>query len=151
MMMKRTFQFLSLVGVMLFSTAVMAQNTPKMIDKSVVKTLHKTPNIGFGVSEERPLRSAFMMYEQMKISGVKFDNYEIVVWSMVVKDIKENKELFDFITERLDEKLTVSVCSVAMDRLGVSIEDLPKGLKVVDNAYVRIFELQALGYNFLIP
>ncbi|HLV41652.1 MAG TPA: hypothetical protein VKY37_05195 [Brumimicrobium sp.] len=151
MMMKRTFQFLSLVGVMLFSTAVMAQNTPKMIDKSVVKTLNKTPNIGFGVSEERPLRSAFMMYEQMKISGVKFDNYEIVVWSMVVKDIKENKELFDFITERLDEKLTVSVCSVAMDRLGVSIEDLPKGLKVVDNAYVRIFELQALGYNFLIP
>lgn len=149
--MKRAFQILSLVGVMLFSTSMMAQSTPKTIEKSIVKTLNKTPNIGFGVSEERPLSSAFMMYEQMKISGVKFDNYEIVIWGMVVKDMKENKLLFDFITEHMDEKLTVSVCAVALDRLGVSIEDLPKGIKVVDNAYVRIFELQALGYNFLIP
>ena len=107
-MIKRTFQFLSFVAVILFSTAVMAQSTPKIIDKSVVQTLNKTPNIGFGVSEERPLRSAFMMYEQMKKSGVKFDNYEIVVWSMVVKDIKENKDLFDFITERLDENITAT-------------------------------------------
>ena len=150
-MMKKVVQFLSLVAVMFYSTAVMAQSTPKIIDKSVVQTLNKTPNIGFGVSEERPLRSAFMMYEQMKKSGVKFDNYEIVVWSMVVKDIKENKDLFDFITERLDDNITVSVCAVAMERLGVSIDELPKGIQVVDNAYVRIFELQALGYNFLIP
>ena len=150
-MMRKIFQFLSLTAVMLFSTAVIAQDKPKAIDKSVVKTLNKTPNIGFGVSEERTLRSAFMMYEQMKLSGVKFDNYEIVVWSMVVKDIKEDQALFDFITERMDENITVSVCAVAMDRLGVTIEDLPKGIQVVDNAYVRIFELQALGYNFLIP
>ena len=150
-MMRKTFQFLSFTAVMLFSTAVMSQSTPKTIDKSVVKTLNKTPNIGFGVSEERPLRSAFMMYEQMKLSGVKFDNYEIVVWSKVVKDIKEDQALFDFIKERMDENITVSVCAVAMDRLGVTIEDLPKGIQVVDNAYVRIFELQALGYNFLIP
>ena len=150
-MMKRTFQFFSLVVVMLFSTAVMGQDAPKMIDKAVIKTLNKTPNLGFGVSAERPLRSAFMMYEQMKQSGVKFDNYEIVVWSIVVKNIKEDKDLFEFISKRMDDGITVSVCSVAMDKLGVKKEDLPKGIQVVDNAYVRIFELQALGYNFLIP
>ncbi|RYM35040.1 hypothetical protein ERX46_06610 [Brumimicrobium glaciale] len=149
--MKKTFQFLSLVAVMLFSTAVISQNSSNTIDKSVVKTLNKTPNLGFGVSEERPLRSAFMMYEQLKQSEVKFDNYEIVVWGMVVKDIKENKELFDFITKYMDDGLTVSICAVALDKLGVTKEDLPKGFKVVDDAYVRIFELQALGYNVLIP
>lgn len=149
--MKRTFQILSLFTVMLFSTAAMSQDAPKAIDKSVVKTLNKTPNIGYGVSSERPLRSAFMMYEKMKISGVKFDNYEIVVWSEVVKDIKENQELFEFVKEHMDENITVSVCSVAMARLGVTKNELPKGIQVVDNAYLRIFELQALGYNFLIP
>ena len=92
-----------------------------------------------------------MMFHQIKKSKVQFDNYEIVIWSKVVKEIKESKLLFDFITEYMDENITVSVCAVAMDRLGVSIEDLPKGFVVVDNAYVRIFELQALGYNFLIP
>lgn len=149
--MKRTFQILSLLTVILFSSAAMSQESPKMIDKAVVKTLNKTPNIGFGVSEERPLRSAFMMYEQMTKSGVKFKNYEIVIWSKVVKDIKDDKDLFEFISKRMDDGITVSVCSVAMDRLGVTKDDLPEGIEIVDNAYVRIFELQALGYNFLIP
>lgn len=136
---------------MLLSTTLMAQETPKLIDKSVVETLNKTPNIGFGVSEERPLRSAFMMYEQLKQSGVEIENYEIVIWSKVVKDIKDNKDLHDFISDHMNEGITVSVCAVAMNKLGVTKEDLPKGIQVVDNAYVRIFELQALGYNFLIP
>nr|WP_299205234.1 hypothetical protein [uncultured Brumimicrobium sp.] len=149
--MKKTVQILSLVGAMLFTVSGFAQDSPQKINESVVKTLNKTPNLGFGVSAERPLRSAFMMYEQLKASGVEFENYEIVIWSKVVQDIKENKLLFDFITEHMDEDITVSVCAVAMDRLGVSKDDLPKGIQVVDNAYVRIFELQALGYNFLIP
>jgi intracellular sulfur oxidation DsrE/DsrF family protein len=149
--MKKTIRFLSLAMVMLLSTTLMAQETPKLIDKSVVETLNKTPNIGFGVSEERPLRSAFMMYEQLKQSGVEIENYEIVIWSKVVKDIKDNKDLHDFISDHMNEGITVSVCAVAMNKLGVTKEDLPKGIQVVDNAYVRIFELQALGYNFLIP
>jgi len=148
--MKRI-QFLSLVTMLLFSTVVMAQNAPKTIDEAVVETLNKTPNLGFGASEERPLRSAFMMYEQMKNSGVEFENYEIVVWGMVVKEIKESKDLFDFITKSLDGDIQVSVCAVAMDKFGIKLEDLPKGIQVIDNAYVRIYEMQALGYNVLIP
>lgn len=150
-MVKKGFQVLSFAILISFSTTISAQSQPQLISKSVVESLNKTPNLGFGVSEERTLRSAFMMFHQMKKSKVQFDNYEIVIWSKVVKEIKESKLLFDFITEYMDENITVSVCAVAMDRLGVSIEDLPKGFVVVDNAYVRIFELQALGYNFLIP
>lgn len=149
--MKKTIQFLSLAMTMLFTTTLMAQDAPRLIDKSVVETLNKTPNIGFGVSEERPLRSAFMMYEQMKQSGMEIENYEIVIWSKIVKDIKDNKDLYDFISNHINEGITVSVCAVAMNKLGVTKEDLPKGMEVVDNAYLRIFELQALGYNFLIP
>ncbi|PWH81306.1 DsrE family protein [Brumimicrobium oceani] len=149
--MKKTIQFLSLAAVMIFSTATFAQDAPKLIDKSVVETLNKTPNYGFGASEERPLRFSFMMYNQMKESGVEIKNYEVVVWGKVLMDIKENKELFDYISGFMNENLTVSVCAVAMNKLGIKIEDLPKGIQVVDNAFVRIYELQALGYNFLIP
>jgi intracellular sulfur oxidation DsrE/DsrF family protein len=87
----------------------------------------------------------------LKQSAVKFDNYEIVVWGKVVKDIKDSEDLFDFITKHIDKNIKVSVCAVAMDKLGVNQKDLPKGAEVVADAYVRIFELQALGYNVLIP
>lgn len=149
--MRKTIQLLSLVGALVFSTLTIAQETPKLVDPMVVENLNKTPNLGFGVSQERPLRSAFMMYKQFKASGVELDNYEIIIWSKVVKDIKENQDLFDFITDHIDEEVTVSVCSIAMEHLGVEKSDLPKGIQVVDNAYERIFELQALGYNVLIP
>lgn len=149
--MRKTIQLLSLAGALMFTTFGIAQNEVPKIEKSVVETLNTTPNLGFGVSQERPLRSAFMMYEQMKANGVKFDNYEIVIWGMIVKDIAENKELSSFLSKYMDEDLSVTVCSVAMDKLGVKASDLPKGFKVVDDAYVRIFELQALGYNLVIP
>jgi len=149
--MKKTIQFLSLAMAMLFTTTLMAQDAPKLIDKSVVQTLNKTPNYGFGASEERPLRFSFMMFDQMKQSGVEIQNYEVVVWGKVLMDVKENKELFDYISGYMDKDLTVSVCAVAINKLDIKLEDLPKGIKVVDNAYVRIYELQALGYNFLIP
>ncbi|WP_107038554.1 DsrE family protein [Brumimicrobium mesophilum] len=149
--MKKTIQFLSLVVAMIFSTVALAQDAPKFIGKSVVESLNKTPNYGFGVSAERAMRSAFMMYDKMKKSGVEINNYEIVIWGMVVRDIKEDKELFDFLSKYSTDGLKVTVCSVAMNRLGIEKEDLPKGFEVVDDAYVRIFELQALGYNVLIP
>jgi hypothetical protein len=51
---------------MLFSNVVISQETPATIDKAIVKTLNTTPNLAFGASNERPLRSAFIMYEQLK-------------------------------------------------------------------------------------
>lgn|SRR5690554_2624072 len=149
--MRKVVQLLSVLGVLMFTGGLYAQDTPKLVDKSVVETLNKTPNFGFGVSAERPLQSAFKMYKQFKNSGVQIDNYEIVIWSKIVKDIKDNPELFEFINNHMDEGITVSVCSIAMQHLGVEKSDLPKGIKVVDNAYERIFELQALEYNVLIP
>src|SRR5690554_4242850 len=145
MMMRKIMHLLSIVGVVMLSTMAFSQeDAPKLVEKSVVETLNKTPNFGFGVSAERPLRSAFKMYKQFKVSGVEFDNYEVIIWSKVVKDIKEDKSLYDFMTEHIDAGVTVSVCSIAMEHLGVKKSDLPKGIRVVNNAYERIFEIQAL-------
>lgn len=121
------------------------------ISKENVIVLKSTPNMGFGVSAERPLRAAFSIYNQFRESGVQMDDFEIVIWGPVLKDIVSNPELFEFITERMDDDLIVSVCAVALDKLGIKIEDLPKGFNVVANAYEHIFVLQAKGYNFIIP
>ena len=42
----------------------------------------------------------------------------------------------------------VSICSVAMKRLGVSKEQLFPGLDVVETYTIRLLQLQALGYNW---
>lgn len=124
---------------------------PEKVSKENIAILNTTPNMGFGASSERPLRGAFSMYQQFSESGVQIDNFEIVIWGPVLKDIVSNPELRQFIIEKMDDKLTVSVCAIALDKLEIKIEALPKGVSVVANAFEHIFVLQAKGYNFIIP
>lgn len=123
----------------------------KKIEDAVIEDLALTPRLGFGVSAERPLQGAFMVYQNLKESGAKIENFEIVIWGPIVTELKKGEKQAAFIEPFLDEKLTVSVCAVALDRMGVKKSDLLPGIKVVDNAYVHIFRLQSLGYNMIIP
>lgn len=141
-----------LVSLLLFAGLSFGQEMKyPAIDAGVVKTLKKTPNFGFGVSSERPLKGAFMMYHQMAQNNVRIKNYEIVIWGPVLKQIAEDKGLYSFIEQQMNPAIKVVVCAVAMEKLDLKLEDLPKGMELVDNAYLRILELQAKNYNFVIP
>lgn len=133
-------------------TPVFSQNANlEKIEPAVIEDLAKTPNLGFGVSSERPLHGAFMVYKNLKESGAKIENFEIVIWGPIVTELKKGEKQAEFIKPFLDDKLSVTVCAVALERMGVKESELLPGIKVVGNAYVRIFQLQALGYNIIIP
>ncbi|SEA25928.1 DsrE family protein [Psychroflexus halocasei] len=136
--------------ILMLSMPMMLQAQTDRIEKSTVETLNKSDNFAIGVSGERQLKSAYSMYQKFQNSGVKLKRFEIVIWGAVVKDLKKGTELHDYIKAQEVKGLQVTVCQIALDYFDVSKEDLPYGIKVVPDAHVRLFELQALGYNLIV-
>lgn len=133
--------------IFLFSFNLMAQDK---LHHTIVEDLNKTPNMAIGAKNERHIKGGIKIYEQLIASGAKIDNFEIVIWGKIIKEITENPELFQFIEEHQHDNLRLSVCQVAMDRLEVSMDDLPSSMKAVPNAWIRMFQLEAEGYNTLV-
>lgn len=133
----------ALVLTCITSQISLAQTT---LDKQTVSDLNKTPNYVFGVSDEEGLKGALSMYDILMENGVKVENFEIVVKGQVVKTMVKDSELQTYF-EAYKGKVKVSICSMAMKRLGVSKDQLFEGLDVVETYTIRILQLQALGYN----
>lgn len=162
MVTKRFFTTLALIiGLIVSSVAqVGVENKTSIVDnddklelsKGAVENMSKTPHFAMGVSTARRLQNALMMFETLKDNKVEFEKYEILVWDKVVSELKEGSEWHKMFKEALDDKrLTVSVCAFAMKKLKVDEKELIPGMTPVPDAFLRVYELQALGYNVLIP
>lgn len=119
-----------------------------ILEKETISDLNKTPNYVFGVKDEDGLKSALSVYDIFIENGVGIENFEIVVKGPVVKTMVKDSELEEYF-QKYKGKVQVSICSVAMKRLGVTKEQLFSGLDVVETYTIRILQLQALGYNSL--
>ena len=116
------------------------------LDASIVSDLQETSRYAFGVSEERHFRGVLSLYDKLVASGVEVSDYEIVAKGMVVKRLVKGSEL-ETLYEKYKNKVRVTVCSVAMEKLGVSEDQLIPGMEPVATWTVRILQLQAKGYN----
>ncbi|EAZ80899.1 hypothetical protein [Algoriphagus machipongonensis] len=119
-----------------------------ILKKETISDLSKTPNYVFGVKDEDGFKSALTVYDTFIENGVEIENFEIVMKGPVVKTMMKESELEKYF-EKYQGKVRVSICSVAMKRLGVSKEQLFPGLDVVETYTIRILQLQALGYNWI--
>ncbi|MDN3205640.1 hypothetical protein [Algoriphagus sediminis] len=117
-----------------------------VLEKETIADLNKTPDYAFGVKDEDGLKSALSVYDTFIENGVQIENFEIVVKGPVVRTMVKESELENYF-EKYKGKVRVSICSVAMRRLGVSEDQLFSGLEVVETYTIRILQLQALGYN----
>ena len=144
--MNNILRTLLVVVVMIASgTQVYAQ---KKLDEQAVADLQKTPKYGFILTTERHFKGVLSMYDLLIENGVKIEEYEIVVKGKVVTELVKGSELEEFF-QKYKGKVKVSVCSVAMEKLGVAEETLFDGLDVTPTASVRVLQLQANGYNTL--
>ncbi|HET8886088.1 MAG TPA: hypothetical protein VFM70_07025 [Salinimicrobium sp.] len=140
------------ITILLFSLSVSAQkDETTKLDSQVVTDLNLTPKMALGLQKERHIKGAFNFFDQLIKSDVEFENFEIIIWSKVVENLKEGSELYRLIEENQHPKLRVSVCEGAMKRLGVIKEDLPEGATPVPNAFLRLLQVQAKGYNTVTP
>jgi len=118
------------------------------LDTEIVNDLKNTKQFAIGVSDERFFRGALNMYDLLVESGVEIEDYEVVVKGKVVAYLVKGSELENFF-QKYKSKVRVSICSVAMRKLGVSEDELFDGLEPIPTWSVRILQLQAKGYNVL--
>ena len=136
-----------LVVVVMIASGTQAYGQKKL-DQQAVADLQKTPKYGFILTTERHFKGVLSMYDLLIENGVKIEDYEIVVKGKVVTQLVKGSELEEFF-KKYKGKVKVSVCSVAMEKLGVAEETLFDGLDVTPTASVRVLQLQANGYNTL--
>ncbi|SIQ91615.1 DsrE/DsrF-like family protein [Maribacter ulvicola] len=131
---------------------MMASNTEiygqKKLAQQTVIDLQKTPKYAFTLTTERHFKGVLSMYDLLIENSVKIEEYEIIVKGKVVTQLVKKSEL-DKVFQKYKGKVKVSVCSVAMEKLGVTEEMLFDGLEVTPTASVRMLQLQANGYNTL--
>ncbi|RIV31433.1 hypothetical protein D2V08_13345 [Flagellimonas lutimaris] len=120
----------------------------RKLDEQTVTDLQKTSQYAIGVSDERQFKGALSMYDFLVENGVEIKDYEVVVKGKIVKNLVKGSELEAFF-QKYKSKVRVSICSVAMEKLGVSEDELFDGLEPIPTWSVRILQLQAKGYNTL--
>ena len=120
----------------------------RKLDEQTVADLQKTSQYAIGVSDERQFKGALSMYDFLVENGVEIEDYEVVVKGKIVANLVEGSEPETFF-QKYKGKVRVSICSVAMEKLGVSKEELFDGLEPIPTWSVRILQLQAKGYNTL--
>ncbi len=140
--------FLTLFVVSVMAATINVAHGQKKLDQQAITDLQKTPKYAFVLTTERHFKGVLSMYDLLIKNGVLIEDYEIVVKGMVVTKLVKNSELEAFF-QKYKGKVKVSVCSVAMEKLGVAEETLFEGLNVTPTASVRMLQLQANGYNTL--
>lgn len=144
--MNNIFRFLLVVIVMVATTTEVYGQ--KKLDQQAITDLQKIPKYAFVLTTERHFKGVLSMYDLLIDNGVLIEDYEIVVKGKVVTQLVKNSDLEEFF-QKYKGKVKVSVCSVAMEKLGVAEETLFEGLNVTPTASVRMLQLQANGYNTL--
>ena len=143
----------SILAGLFLAVTWLAAATPAMgqekLDQSIVTDLNRHGKMALGVTTERFVKGAIKVFHQMEQSGVEIEHFEVVIWGKVVEELVRGTELADFITNNPHPKLSITVCEVALDNMGVSASDLAPGIVPVPNGFTRMLQLQATGYNAL--
>lgn len=140
--------FRTLLIIMAMAANVTVAHGQKKLDQQAITDLQKNPKYAFVLTTERHFKGVFSMYDLLIENGLLIEDYEIVVKGKVVTQLVKKSELEKFF-QKYKGKVKVSVCSVAMEKLGVAEETLFEGLNITSTASVRMLQLQANGYNTL--
>jgi len=120
-----------------------------VIKEQTISDLNKNPNYAFGVRDADGYNSALGMFDALSENGVSIENFEIVAKGPIVKELVKGSDM-EKQFQKYKSKIKVSICSIAMKRLNVSEEDLFDGLDIAESYSIRLLQLQALGYSYLI-
>ncbi len=150
--MKNLFQITSLAILMLFgSVPFTSAQTGLASNKSLVEDLSQTTKYALGATTTRHIKAAHKTYQQLVESGVRVEEFVVVIWGPVVKEITKDSDMARFIDGVDEPAMSFEVCEMAMQMQDISREELGKEIHTVPNAFIRLYQLQALGYNVIIP
>lgn len=150
--MKTLFQITSLAVLILFgSVSGTSAQTGLASGNSLAKDLSQTTKFALGATTTRHIQAAHKTYQQLVERGVKVEEFVVVLWGPVVKEITTGSEMAEFIQGVKEPSMSFEVCEMAMQMQDISRRDLGREIHTVPNAFIRLYQLQALGYNVIIP
>ena len=74
--------------------------------------------------------------------GAKFGDFQIVMYGPNVKGLTNKAEMETYTSKAKAAGVSISVCKISMDRLGIDAAELHEYLQVVDHAYTHLIQLQ---------
>lgn len=139
------------ISIALLTLVLPQLGQAQTIDETVVNDLKSTTHFALGAQSVKEIKGAIMTMKQMQATGVLVAHFEVVIWGKVIQELGPESEMQQFIQDNAPDYTTINVCAMAMKKLEVSREEIMPEIGVVPNAYIRLFQLQAKGYNTILP
>lgn len=89
------------------------------------------------------LQPIILTAEELKEEdGARFGDFQIVMYGPNVKGLTNKAEMETYTSKAKAAGVSISVCKISMDRLGIDAAELHEYLQVVDHAYTHLIQLQ---------
>ena len=74
--------------------------------------------------------------------GAKFGDFQIVMYGPNVKGLTNKEEMETYTSKAKAAGVSISVCKISLDRLGIDPAELHEYIQIVDHAYTHLIQLQ---------
>lgn len=100
------------------------------------------------VSTESEIKVAVATAKQL-FSNPKYNakKFEVVICGKAVESIKNNSEIQPAIQEGMTMGVDFKACGISLGNSKIAPDELIKGIEIVPNGLLRIFDLQEDGYK----
>lgn len=74
--------------------------------------------------------------------GAKFGDFQIVMYGPNVKGLTNKEEIETYIRKAKAAGVSISVCKISLDRMGIDQSELHGYIQVVEHAFTHLIQLQ---------
>ena len=77
-----------------------------------------------------------------KEDGTKYGDFQIVMYGSNVMELTHKEKMEAYTSKAKAAGVTISVCKISLDRLGIDQSELHEYIQVVDHAYTHLIQRQ---------
>ena len=139
------FKAVAVIVLLISATSMYAQDKNTQTVKENTKDKR---NYALLVSNEEHIKVAVKTAKQMfNDPKYKVGKMELVICGKGVETIKKEGTLTQTIEEGKAAGVIFNACGISLEKANLTLEQLVPGIEVVPNGLLRIFDLQAAGYQ----
>lgn len=85
----------------------------------------------------------------MEEDGEKFGEFKVVLYGPEVVQLTDKEAMKPILKMAQRSHLTLGVCAMALDKMGIDHKKIPKAFEIIDNAFLHYLQLQKKNYIHL--
>lgn len=138
-----------IITALLLVFSLLPDKSTAMVKEVQVNNSHqKEKKYALLVSTESEIKVAITTAKQL-FSNPKYNakKFEVVICGKAVESLKNNSEIQPAIQEGMVMGVDFKACGISLGISKIAPDEIIKGIEVVPNGLLRIFDLQEDGYN----